>query len=96
MIKLSERLLLIGYTAGFTWLPRIGVERDHDPDIVSAYVYLFFFGFGFLWCREGWITTAEAARKETALQILADAPDPQVQTPTFLEEWDRLDRDGCR
>jgi hypothetical protein len=96
MIKLGKRVILTAYRAGFSWTSHQGYELDRDPDVFAVWVYLGFFGLGIMWCREGWITTREAAMEGTALAVLAGAPDPRVQTPAFLAAWDELDRDGCR
>jgi hypothetical protein len=90
-MQVSKRVLVWAYVARpFRFLFTAGAEHGSDPDTFTLWVYLGLFGFALSWCRDGWLYPADMA---TALAVLEAAPDPTVQTPIFLDEWDRLERE---
>lgn len=92
MMRLNKRIIAWAYTTRpLRFAFSAGAEHESDPDNFVVWVYLGLFGLAVGWSRDGWVTTREAAMVATAIVILAEAPDPQVQTPAFLDEWDRLE-----
>lgn len=89
-MRLGKHVILWAYRSELRWYSQAGVEHESDPDCFCVWLYLGLFGIALSWCRDGWIKPPEADSKR-ALALLNAAPDPQLQTPAFLDEWDRLE-----
>lgn len=88
-MRITKRIIVWSYSAGLASF-KCGAEHESDPDSFVVWAYFCLFGVAVGWSRDGWLYPKEATR-DRALAVLGASPPPNVQTPAFLDEWDRLD-----